>query len=47
MSNPIKKLNKLVNADLKHQVHWLIANQISLNVKKLRQWYLNLSKINF
>ena len=34
MSIPIKKLNKLVNADLKHQVHWLIANQISLNVKK-------------
>ena len=34
MSNSIKKLNKLVNADLKHLVHWLNANKISLNVKK-------------
>ena len=34
MSNSIKKLNKLVNADLKHLVHWLYANKISLNVKK-------------
>ena len=30
-----KKLNKLViNADLKHLVNWLNANEISLNVKK-------------
>ena len=29
-----KKLNKLVNADLKHLVSWLDANKISLNVKK-------------
>ena len=36
MSNSIKKLNKLVNADLKHLVHWLNANKISLNVKRLR-----------
>ena len=34
MSNSIKKLNKLVNADLKNLVHWLNANKISLNVKK-------------
>ena len=34
MSNSIKKLNKLVNADLKHLVNWLNANKISLNVKK-------------
>ena len=30
----IKKLNKLVNADLKHLVNWLNASKISLNVKK-------------
>ena len=35
VSNSIKKLNKLVNADLKHLVHWLNANNISLNVKKI------------
>ena len=34
MSNSIKKLNKLVNADLENLVHWLNANKISLNVKK-------------
>ena len=34
MCNSIKKLNKLVNADLKHLVNWLNANKISLNVKK-------------
>ena len=34
VSNSIKKLNKLVNAGLKHLVHWLNANKISLNVKK-------------
>ena len=33
-SNSIKKLNKLVNADLKHLVNWLNANKISLNVEK-------------
>ena len=32
--NSIKKLNKLVNADLEHLVNWLNANKISLNVKK-------------
>ena len=34
LSNSIKKLNKEVNADLKHLVNWLNANKISLNVKK-------------
>ena len=34
ISDSIKKLNKLVNADLKHLVHCLDANKISLNVKK-------------
>ena len=34
LSNSTKKLNKKVNADLKHQVDWLNANKISLNVKK-------------
>ena len=34
LGNSIKKLNKLVNADLKHLVNWLNANKIPLNVKK-------------
>ena len=34
LSNSIKKLNKLVNAGLKHLANWLNANKISLNVKK-------------
>ena len=34
LSNSIKKLNKLVNAELKHLLNWLNANKISLNVKK-------------
>ena len=34
MSNSIKKLNKLVNLDLKRLINWLNANKISLNVKK-------------
>ena len=34
LSNSIKKLNKLVNADLKHLANWLNANKFSLNVKK-------------
>ena len=34
LNNSIKKLNKLVNADLKHLANWLHANKISLNVKK-------------
>ena len=36
LGNSIKKLNKQVNADLKHLVNWLNANKISLNVKKLK-----------
>ena len=36
LSNSIKKLNKLVNADLKHLANWLNTNEISLNVKKLK-----------
>ena len=31
LSNSIKKLNKLVNADLKHLVNWFNTNKISLN----------------
>ena len=34
LSNSIKKLNKLINADLKYLVNWLNANKISLNVEK-------------
>ena len=34
LSNSIKKMNKPVNADLKHLVNWLNANKISVNVKK-------------
>ena len=30
LSNSIKKLNKLVNAELKNLVNWLNANEISL-----------------
>ena len=33
LSNSIKKLNKQVDADLKHLVNWLNANKISLNIK--------------
>ena len=37
LSNSIKKLNKLVSADLKHLANWLNANKISLNVKKKKK----------
>ena len=37
LSNSMKKLNKLVNADLKHLGNWLNANKILLNVKKTEQ----------
>ena len=33
LSNSIKKLNKLANANLKQLVNWLNTNKISLNVK--------------
>ena len=46
LGNSVKKLNKLVNAALKHLVNWLNANKISLNVKKLKWLSLNLSKRN-
>ena len=36
LSTSIKKLNKLVNTDLKHLVNWFNANKISLDVKKLK-----------
>ena len=34
LGKSIKKLNKLVNFDLKNLLYWLNANKISLNVKK-------------
>ena len=34
LNNSVKKLNKLVNADLYHLANWLNANKTSLNVKK-------------
>ena len=34
LGKSIKKLNKLVNIDLKNLLYWLNANKISLNVKK-------------
>ena len=37
-SNSIKKLNKLVNADLKDLANWLNANRILLKVKKKLKW---------
>ena len=46
LGNSIKKLNKLVNADLKRLVNRLNANKISLNVKKTEIVILNLSKRN-
>ena len=39
LSNSIKKLSKLINAELKHLVNWLNANKISLNVKKTEMVY--------
>ena len=36
LSNSIKKLSKLVNADLNHLLNWLNANKVSLSVKKLK-----------
>ena len=34
LGSSIKKLSKVVNADVKRLVNWLNANKISLNVKK-------------
>ena len=36
LSNSIKKLSKLVNADLKLLANWLNANKVSLDLKKLK-----------
>ena len=33
-NNSIKKLNKMLNKDLKNLTNWLNANKISLNVDK-------------
>ena len=33
-SKSVKKLNKLVNCNIKHLNNWLSANEISLNVEK-------------
>ena len=35
LGKSIKKLNKLVNYDLKNLLYWLDANKISLGVKKI------------
>ena len=34
LSNSIKKLNKMVNANFKYLVNWSNASKMSLNVKK-------------
>ena len=34
MSNSIKKLSKLVNADLKHQGNWLNVDKTSLSLNR-------------
>ena len=36
LGKSIKKLNKLVNFDLKNLVYWLSANKISLKIKKTK-----------
>ena len=47
MSNSIKKLNKLVNTDLKHLVNWLNVNKISLSVKKTEMVILKFKQKKF
>ena len=44
LSDSIKKLNKLVNTDLKDLVNGLNANKISLNVKKKTEMVIFKSK---
>ena len=46
LTNSIKKLNELINIDLKNLSNWLNANKISLNVKKLKLLSLNLEGKN-
>ena len=33
--NPVNKLNKYINIDMKNLTHWVHANKIPFNVKKL------------
>ena len=47
MTNSIKQLNKFVSADLKHLVHWLNANKISLNVKQTKMVILKSKQKKF
>ena len=44
MSNSISKLNKQVNANLKHLVNWLHAHKISLYVRKKTEMVIFKSK---
>ena len=46
LTNSIKKLNKLIDIDLKNLSNFLNANKISLNVKKLKALSLNLEGKN-
>ena len=47
LSNSIKKLNKPVNADLKHLANWLNANKVSLNIKKTEMVIFKSKQKNF
>ena len=38
LTNSIKKLNRLINIDLKNLFNWLNANKMFLNVKKLNYY---------
>ena len=45
-SKSVNRLSKAVNLDFKNLTYWLNANKTSLNVKKLRLWFLNTSRKN-
>ena len=47
LSSSIKKLKKLVNADLKRLDNWLNANKISLNIKKTKMVIFKSKKNKF
>ena len=47
MSNSIKILNKLVNADLKHLVNLLNPNKIPLNIEKTKIVIFNITENKF
>ena len=47
LSSSIKKLKKLVNADLKRLDNWLNANKISLNIKKTKMGIFKSKKNKF